>query len=125
MEPSEQIDGLIAGLDDWRGPTLARLRRIILEADPEIVEEWKWMGSPTWSRDGVVLIGNAFKSKVQLVFLDGASLPDPDGLFNTELKGTKRRGIDSFEGDSIDEDSLKALVRAGVALRLNRKAAKK
>jgi hypothetical protein len=125
MEPSEQIDRLIAGLTDWRGPMLARLRRVIQEADPDIVEEWKWMGSPTWSHDGVIAVGNAFKDKVMLGFLDGASLPDPDKLFNAELAGNKRRAIAFRDGDSINEESLKVLIRAGVTFRQNRKTTKK
>ena len=114
MTPSEQIDQLIAGLPDWRGKTLASVRKIFLEADPEIIEEWKWMGSPVWSRDGIVAIGNAHKDKVKLTFSHGASLPDPDKLFNNGFGGKVWRAIDLFEGDKIDEGALKELVRAAI-----------
>src|SRR6202047_4784052 len=114
MTPSERIDQLIAGLTDWRGKTLASLRKIILEADPEIIEEWKWMGSPVWSRDGMIAVANAHKGKVKLTFAHGASIPDPDKLFNAGLEGNARRAIDFFEGDKINERALKNLVRAAV-----------
>ena len=114
MNASGQIDALIAGLTDWRGQMLANLRRIIREADPEIVEEWKWMGTPVFSDHGIVCIANAFKDKVKVTFNDGASLPDPDKLFNNGLDGKKWRTIDLFEGDQVDESSFKVLVRAGV-----------
>ena len=114
MTPSEQIDQLIAGLPDWRGKTLASARKTFLEADPEIIEEWKWMGSPVWSRDGIVAIGNAHKDKVKLTFSHGASLPDPDKLFNNGFGGKVWRAIDLFEGDKIDESALKELVRAAI-----------
>ena len=114
MTPSERIDQLIAGLTDWRGETFARIRRNILAADREIVEEWKWMGSPVWSRDGIIAVANAHKDKVKLTFSHGASLPDPDKLFNAGLEGNARRAIDVFEGDKIDERALKSLVRAAV-----------
>lgn len=114
-KPSERIDQLIAETTDWRGETLASVRKAILEADPEIIEEWKWMGSPVWSRDGIILVGNAHKTKVKLTFMYGASLPDPDKLFNGNDTGNTRRSIDIFEGDSIDTNALKALVRAGIA----------
>jgi hypothetical protein len=114
MTASEHIDDLIAGLTDWRGETLANLRRIIREADPEIVEEWKWMGAPVFSDHGIVCVANAFKDKVKLTFDHGASLPDPDRLFNSGLEGKKWRAIDLYEGDTVDESSLKLLVRAGV-----------
>ena len=114
MTASEQIDQLIAGLSDWRGKTLASVRKIFLEADPEIIEEWKWMGSPVWSRDGIVAIGNAHKNKVKLTFSHGASLPDPDKLFNNGFGGKVWRAIDVFEGDKINESALKELVRAAV-----------
>ncbi|SDA44514.1 DUF1801 domain-containing protein [Mesorhizobium qingshengii] len=114
MTPSEQIDQLIAGLTDWRGKTLASVRKIFLEADPEIIEEWKWMGSPVWSRDGIVAIGNAHKDKVKLTFSHGASLPDPDKLFNNGFGGKVWRAIDLFEGDKLDEGALKELVRAAI-----------
>lgn len=114
MTPSERIDQLIAELTDWRGRTLAGIRKTVLEADPEIVEEWKWMGSPVWSRDGLIAVGNAHKNKVKLTFLQGAKLADPDRLFNAGLGGNAWRAIDIFEGDKVDERALKNLVRAAV-----------
>ena len=114
MNPSEQIDRLIAKLTDWRGKTLARIRKTILEADREIVEEWKWMGSPVWSRDGIIVVGNAHKEKVKLTFSQGAKLPDPDRLFNAGLDGKVWRAIDLFEGDKLNERALKNLIRAAV-----------
>ncbi|MEI5679367.1 MULTISPECIES: DUF1801 domain-containing protein [unclassified Mesorhizobium] len=125
MTPSEQIDQLIAKLDDWRGKTLASLRRSILEADVEIIEEWKWMGSPVWSRDGIIAVGNAHKDKVKLTFSHGASLPDPDKLFNAGFDGKVWRAIDVFEGDTIDENALKNLVRAAIEFNQAKKKAKK
>lgn len=112
MTPSDQIDQLIAGLADWRGKALAGIRRCILEADRAIVEEWKWMGSPVWSRDGIIAVGNAHKDKIKLTFSHGASLSDPDRLFNAGLTGKVWRAIDVFEGDTIDERALQELVRA-------------
>jgi hypothetical protein len=126
MNPSERIDQLIAGLTDWRGKTLASIRKIILQADREIIEEWKWMGSPVWSHDGMIAVGNAHKDKVKLTFSHGASLPDPDKLFNAGLKGNAWRAIDVFEGDKINQPALKNLVRAAVAynqIKLKSKAA--
>jgi hypothetical protein len=114
MNPSERIDQLIAGLPDWRAKTLASVRKTILEADREIVEDWKWMGSPVWSRDGMIAVGNAHKDKVKLTFSHGASLPDPDKLFNNGLDGKVWRAIDLFEGDKIHERALKTLVRAAI-----------
>jgi hypothetical protein len=114
MNPSERIDQLIAELTDWRGKTLASVRKGILEADPEIIEEWKWMGSPLWSRDGMIAVGNAHKDKVKITFSNGARLPDPDKLFNAGLGGNAWRAIDLFEGDKIDARALKNLVRAAV-----------
>ena len=114
LNPSERIDALIAELTDWRGKTLARIRRSILAADREIIEEWKWMGSPVWSHDGIIAVGNAHKDKVKLTFSHGASLPDPDKLFNAGLDGRVWRAIDFFEGDKINERALKNLVRAAV-----------
>ena len=114
MTPSESIDRLIAGLTDWRGKTLARLRKTIRAADREIVEEWKWMGSPVWSRAGIIAVGDAHKDKVKLTFAHGASLLDPDKLFNADDRGNTRRAIDLFEGDKIDERALKDLVRAAI-----------
>jgi hypothetical protein len=115
MNPSERIDQLIAGLTDWRGKTLAGIRKTILEADREIIEEWKWMGSPVWSRDGIIAVGNAHKDKVKLTFAHGASLLDPDKLFNNGLEGKVWRAIDLFEGDKINERALKNLIRAAIA----------
>jgi len=114
MNPSERIDELIAKLTDWRGKTLAGVRNTILEADREIIEEWKWMGSPVWSRDGMIAVGNAHKDKVKLTFSHGASLPDPDKLFNAGLGGNAWRAIDLFEGDKINDRALKNLIRAAV-----------
>lgn len=114
MTPTEHIDQLIAGLTDWRGETLARVRKAILRADPGIVEEWKYMGSPVWSRDGTIAVGNAHKEKVKLTFSHGASLPDPDKLFNNGLGGKVWRAIDLHEGDAIDERALGDLIRAAV-----------
>ena len=114
MNPSERIDQLIAGLTGWRGKTLASVRKTILEADREITEEWKWMGSPVWSRDGIIAVANAHKDKVKLTFSNGAHLPDPDRLFNAGLEGNKWRAIDLFDGDKINERALKNLVRAAV-----------
>ena len=115
MNPSERIDELIAELTDWRGKTLASIRKTILEADREIIEEWKWMGSPVWSHNGMIAVGNAHKDKVKLTFSHGANLPDPDKLFNAGLEGNVWRAIDVFEGDKIDERALKNLVRAAAA----------
>jgi len=114
MNPSERIDQLIAELTDWRGKTFASIRKSILEADREIVEEWKWMGSPVWSHDGIIAVANAHKNKVKLTFSYGANLPDPDKLFNAGLEGNARRAIDFSEGDKINERALKHLVRAAV-----------
>src|SRR6266852_395453 len=114
MNPSERIDRLIAGLTDWCGKTFARIRKTILAADREIIEEWKWMGSPVWSRDGMIAVANAHKGKVKLTFAHGARLPDPDKLFNAGLEGNQRRAIDLFEGDRINARALKNLVRAAV-----------
>jgi hypothetical protein len=115
MNASERIDQLIAELTDWRGQTFASVRKTILEADREIIEEWKWMGSPVWSRDGIIAVANAHKGKVKLTFDRGASLPDPDKLFNAGLEGNARRAIDFFEGDKVNERALKDLVRAAIA----------
>lgn len=125
MTPSDKIDQLIAKLNDWRGKTLASLRKAILAADKEIVEEWKWMGSPVWERDGIIAVGNAHKDKVKLTFAHGASLPDPDKLFNAGLEGKVWRAIDLFEGDKIDATALKNLVRAAIEFNREKKAKKK
>jgi hypothetical protein len=114
MNPSERIDQMIAELTDWRGKTFASMRKSILAADREIVEEWKWMGSPVWSRDGMIAVANAHKGKVKLTFMHGAQLADPDKLFNAGLEGNARRAIDFLEGDKINEHALKALVRAAI-----------
>ncbi|MGD0141754.1 MAG: DUF1801 domain-containing protein [Rhizomicrobium sp.] len=114
MNPSENIDRLIAGIKDWRGKTLAGIRKSILEADREIVEEWKWMGSPVWSRNGIIVVGNAHKEKVKLTFAHGAKLADPDKLFNAGLEGGTWRAIDFFEGDKVNTRALKNLIRAAV-----------
>jgi hypothetical protein len=114
MNPSESIDQLIAGITDWRGKTFASIRKTILAADPNIIEEWKWMGSPVWSRDGMIAVANAHKGKVKLTFAHGAKLDDPDKLFNAGLEGNARRAIDFFEGDKINARALKDLVRAAI-----------
>ena len=127
MNPSERIDQLIEGLTDWRGKTLASIRKSILEADREIIEEWKWMGSPVWSRDGIIAVGNAHKDKVKLTFAHGAGLPDTERLFNAGLGGNAWRAIDFFEGDKINERALRNLIRAAadynqIKLKLKKKA---
>jgi|SRR5579859_596626 len=125
MNPSERIDQLIEGLTDWRGKTLAGIRKTILEADREIIEEWKWMGSPVWSRDGMIAVANAHKDKVKLTFSNGASLADPDKLFNAGLKGNKWRAIDLFADDKLNTRALKNLIRAAIVynqLKLKSKA---
>jgi hypothetical protein len=114
--PSELIDERIAELGDWRGEMLARLRALIREADPEIVEDWKWRGVPVWYHDGMVCTGETYRSVVKMTFAKGASLDDPSGLFNSSLDGNTRRAIDFREGEAIDEAALKALVREAVAL---------
>jgi hypothetical protein len=114
ISASEQIDRLIAGITDWRGKIFAGVRKAILAADREIIEEWKWMGSPVWSRDGIIAVGNAHKDKVKLTFARGASLPDPDKLFNNGFGGKVWRAIDFSEGDKINAPALKNLVRAAI-----------
>jgi hypothetical protein len=114
--PSELIDARIEELGDWRGQTLARLRALVKEADPEVVEEWKWRGVPTWEHDGIICTGETYKNVVKTTFHKGASLDDPSGLFNSSLEGNTRRAIDFHEGDEIDEEAFKDLVRAAVAL---------
>jgi hypothetical protein len=113
--PSELINARIEELGDWRGQMLGRLRTLIKEADPEVVEEWKW-NVPVWSHDGIISTGETYKKAVKLTFAKGAALPDPAGLFNSSLEGSTRRAIDFHEGEAIDEEALKALVRAAVAL---------
>jgi hypothetical protein len=114
--PSRLIDAKIRELGDWRGETLARVRRLVKEADPEAVEEWKWRGVPVWYHAGMICTGETYKNHVKMTFAKGASLEDPSGLFNSSLEGNTRRAIDFHEGDKIDEKALKALVRAAVAL---------
>ena len=118
--PSELIDGRIRELDDWRGETLARIRALIKQADPDVVEEWKWRGVPVWYHDGQICTGESYKSVVKMTFARGASLPDPAGLFNSSLEGNVRRAIDFREGEKIDEQALKALIRAAVGLNTSR-----
>ena len=124
MKPKEQIDKLIAGLRDWRGKTLAKIRRIVLAADPEIIEEWKWMGTPTWSHGGIVCLANPFKDKVKVTFPEGASIADSDKLFNNGLTGKKWRTIDYLKDDKVKENELAALVRSAVTHNLAKKSAK-
>jgi hypothetical protein len=113
---SELIDKRIAELGDWRGQTLSRMRKLIKEADPDVVEEWKWMGTPIWSHDGIICTGESYKSIVKLTFAKGASLKDPAKLFNSSLDGNARRAIDIHEGEEVDAGAFKALIRAAVAL---------
>jgi len=113
--PSKKIDARIKELDDWRGKTLAQLRKLIKQADPKIVEEWKW-NVPVWSHDGIVCTGETYKSHVKLTFASGAKVKDPDGLFNSSLEGNTRRAIDFHEGDAVDADAFKSLIRAAVAV---------
>ena len=113
---SELIDKRIAELGDWRGETLSRMRKLIQEADPDVVEEWKWMGTPIWSHDGIICTGESYKSTVKLTFAKGASLKDPAKLFNSSLDGNVRRAIDIHEGEEVDAGAFKALIRAAVAL---------
>ncbi|TCS14410.1 DUF1801 domain-containing protein [Caulobacter sp. BK020] len=122
--PSELIDKAIAALDDWRGETLARIRKLIHEADPEVVEEWKW-GIPVWSHDGILCTGETYKAAVKTTFIKGASVDDPSGLFNSSLEGATRRAIDFRQGEAIDEEAFKALIRAAVALNVSTRKAKK
>ncbi|MGH8543578.1 MAG: DUF1801 domain-containing protein [Gammaproteobacteria bacterium] len=113
---SELIDKRIAELGDWRGETLSRMRTLIQEADPDVVEEWKWMGTPIWSHDGIICTGETYKSMVKLTFLKGAALQDAAKLFNSSLEGNARRAIDIHEGEEVDAGAFKALIRAAVAL---------
>jgi hypothetical protein len=123
--PSQLIDGRIKELGDWRGETLARVRALIRQADPEVVEEWKWRGVPVWEHDGIICTGETYKSVVKLTFAKGAALDDPSGLFNSGLEGNVRRAIDIPEGAKIDEKALKALIRAAVDLNTSARAATK
>src|SRR3974390_1951050 len=119
--PAALIDGRIAELGDWRGALLARLRAVIKEADPDIVEEWKWRGVPVWSHAGIICTGETYKAVVKLTFANGAELPDPKGLFNSSLEGNVRRAIDIHEGEAIDEAAFKALVRAAIERNTSKK----
>jgi len=121
--PSRLIDARIKELDDWRGRTLSHVRALIKQADPEVVEEWKWRGVPVWSHHGLICTGETYKSVVKLTFAKGASLKDPSGLFNSSLEGDARRAIDLHESDEIDQDAFKTLIRAAAAL--NRSSSKK
>jgi hypothetical protein len=121
--PSQLIDARIKELGDWRGETLARVRKLIKQADPEVVEEWKWRGVPVWEHAGIICTGETYKAVVKLTFAKGASLEDPSGLFNSSLEGNARRAIDIHEGDKIDEKALQALIRAAVALNASKRAA--
>jgi hypothetical protein len=117
--PSQLIDARIEELGDWRGETLARARALVKQADPEVVEEWKWRGVPVWEHAGIICTGETYKNVVKMTFAKGASLEDPSGLFNSSLEGNTRRAIDFHEGDKIDEKALKALIRAAVALNMS------
>jgi hypothetical protein len=118
--PSQLIDARIEELGDWRGEMLARIRKVVKQADPEVVEEWKWRGVPVWYHDGMICTGETHKKVVKMTFAKGASLDDPSGIFNSSLEGNTRRAIDFHEGDTIDEKALKALIRAAVALNTSR-----
>jgi hypothetical protein len=120
--PSQMIDARIEELGDWRSETLARVRTLIKEADPEVVEEWKWRGVPVWEHAGIICTGETYKAIVKLTFAKGALLEDPSGLFNSSLEGTTRRAVDIHEGDKIDEKALKALIRAAVLLNMSKRA---
>jgi hypothetical protein len=120
--PSRLIDARIKELGDWRGEMLARLRNLIKQADPEVVEEWKWRGVPVWEHAGIICTGETYKNVVKMTFAKGASLEDPSSLFNSSLEGNTRRAIDFHEGDKIDESALKALIRAAVALNRSKKS---
>jgi hypothetical protein len=121
--PSQLIDARIKELGDWRGDMLARIRTLIKQADPEVVEEWKWRGVPVWSHAGIICTGETYKNVVKMTFAKGASVEDPSGLFNSSLEGNTRRAIDLHEGDKINEKALKALIRAAVALNTSVRAA--
>ena len=121
--PSRLIDARIKELGDWRGEMLARVRMLIKQAAPEVVEEWKWRGVPVWEHDGIICTGETYKAVVKMTFARGASLEDPSGLFNSSLEGNTRRAIDIHEGDKIDEKALKALIRAAVTLNTSKRAA--
>jgi len=118
--PSQLIDARIKELGDWRGEVLSRLRRLVKEADPEVVEEWKWRGVPVWEHDGIICTGETYKNIVKMTFAKGAALRDPSGLFNSSLEGSTRRAIDFHEGEKIDEEALMTLIRADVTLNKSR-----
>ena len=122
---SRQIDARIRELADWRGETLARVRALVKEADPEVVETWKWMGTPVWEHDGIICTGETYKAVVKMTFARGAALDDPTDLFNSSLEGNTRRAIDFHQGDKIDEKALKALIREAAALNVSARAARK
>jgi hypothetical protein len=124
QSPSQLIDSHIANLPDWRGETLARVRSLIHEADPDVVEEWKWRGVPVWEHDGIICTGETYKQVVKLTFMRGALLPDPAGLFNASLEGNTRRAIDIREGEKLDARAFKTLIRAAVKQNLARSGAK-
>jgi len=124
QSPSRMIDGRIKELPDWRGKMLAQIRALIKEADPDVIEEWKWRGVPVWEHDGIVCTGETYKNVVKMTFAKGASLEDPSGLFNSSLEGNVRRAIDFHEGEKINEKALKALIREAVALNTSAKASK-
>lgn len=125
QSPSELIDKRITELGDWRGKTLSRMRKLIKEADPDVVEEWKWMGTPVWEHDGIICTGESYKSVVKLTFAKGASLKDPAKLFNSSLDGNVRRAIDIREGEEINAAAFKALILAAIALNTSKKASKR
>lgn len=125
MTPKERIDELIAGLTDWRGKVLAAVRKTFNDAHPDILEEWKWMGSPTWSKDGLIGVVNPHQGKVKITFAYGAAFPDPHRLFNTGFEGNARRGIDIFEGDKLDLKHLKELVRSAITFNESRRKKQK
>src|ERR1700748_1216527 len=124
MTASAKIDALIAGIPDWRGKVFADLRKTVLSADPDIVEEWKWRGTPVWSKDGIIAVANAHKDKVKMTFHSGAKLADPDGVFNAGLDGNQWRAIDLYEGDKFNKPALKALVRTAIAFNQSKKKKK-
>lgn len=125
VDPSVLIDARIESLDDWRGETLARMRKLIHEALPDVVETWKWMGTPVWEHGGILCTGESYKDKVKLTFAKGASLPDPGKLFNSSLDGNARRALDIFEGEKVDATKFKALIKAAAALNATKKPATK
>ena len=123
--PSDLIDARIEDLGDWRGEMLSRLRAVITQADPDVIEEWKWRGTPCWSHSGLICTGETYKAVVKMTFAKGASLPDPSRLFNSSLEGNVRRAIDFKEGEKVNEKALKALIRAAVALNTSKSATRK